>query len=61
PEHANKTELAGLWVEITASAGQKCARCWHHREDVGANPAHPEICLRCVDNVEGEGEKRAYA
>jgi isoleucyl-tRNA synthetase len=61
PANASKTDIAGLWVEITASAGQKCARCWHHREDVGANPSHPEICLRCVDNVEGEGEKRAYA
>ena len=61
PEQGSATEIDGLWVDISASAGQKCTRCWHHREDVGSNPNHPEICLRCVDNVEGQGEKRAYA
>jgi isoleucyl-tRNA synthetase len=36
-------------------------RCWHHREDVGADPAHPELCGRCVENVAGTGEVRRYA
>jgi isoleucyl-tRNA synthetase len=61
PTQGSVTEIAGLWLEISASSGQKCARCWHHRPDVGSNAAHPEICLRCVENVDGEGEKRAYA
>lgn len=39
----------------------KCARCWHRRDDVGSNKDHPEICLRCVENVVGEGEARNYA
>jgi isoleucyl-tRNA synthetase len=38
----------------------KCIRCWHHREDVGSSPEHPEICGRCVENVEGEGEVRHF-
>lgn len=25
----------------------KCARCWRHRESVGANEALPELCGRC--------------
>ncbi|WP_111658194.1 isoleucine--tRNA ligase [Isoalcanivorax indicus] len=53
--------MPGLKVAITASPHTKCARCWHHREDVGSHPEHPEICGRCVDNIEGQGEVRHYA
>ena len=35
--------------------------CWHHRHDVGANAAHADLCLRCVTNVDGEGEQRVFA
>ncbi len=58
---ASETELAGLQVRVSASEGQKCVRCWHHREDVGQSVEHPELCFRCIDNVEGEGETRHYA
>jgi isoleucyl-tRNA synthetase len=51
----------GVWISVTASTAPKCARCWHLRDDVGADPAHPEICGRCVTNVEGPGELRGYA
>jgi isoleucyl-tRNA synthetase len=61
PADAVETEVAGLKLKIVKSAHPKCARCWHHREDVGVNPAHPEICGRCVDNIEGAGEVRHYA
>ncbi|MHC5225653.1 isoleucine--tRNA ligase [Ignatzschineria sp. LJL83] len=40
---------------------KKCVRCWHHREEVGHNPAHPELCDRCVENVTTDGESRHYA
>lgn len=39
----------------------KCERCWHVREDVGANSEHPELCGRCISNLHGEGEHRACA
>ncbi len=61
PANAIATELAGLSVLVNASSAAKCERCWHHRHDVGANAAHPGICLRCVDNVEGNGEQRKFA
>jgi isoleucyl-tRNA synthetase len=61
PENAQDTEIPGLWLHISASQGKKCTRCWHHREDVGSTAAHPELCVRCVTNVDGEGENRAYA
>ncbi|MAA58877.1 MAG: isoleucine--tRNA ligase, partial [Pseudomonadales bacterium] len=54
------TEVDGLRVEVKKSEHQKCVRCWHLREDVGANSDHPELCLRCVDNVDGDGEPRDY-
>ena len=48
-------------VVVKPATGEKCIRCWHIREDIGINPAHPEICGRCAENVEGQGEVRHYA
>ncbi len=61
PAKAVATEITGFSVEVDASSAQKCERCWHYRHDVGANPAHPTICLRCVSNVDGQGEQREFA
>lgn len=58
---ADETDLEGLKVSVTKSAGSKCSRCWHHLEDVGSNTEHPEICVRCIDNVAGDGEVRSFA
>ncbi len=60
-EGGEKTELEGLGVEVNASSNPKCERCWHRREDLGVDKTHPELCGRCVENVEGEGEVRHYA
>ena len=59
--NASPSELDGLLLEIHASENAKCDRCWHHREDVGKHTAHPELCGRCIENIEGEGEQRAFA
>lgn len=48
-------------IECAPLPHAKCERCWHVREDVGVDPAHPEICGRCVSNLHGEGEARACA
>ena len=61
PEDAVATELPALSVVITPSAHQKCARCWHHQADVGADADHPELCGRCIENVTGSGEVRRFA
>lgn len=58
---AIQTDIEGLQVRVAASDGTKCTRCWHHREDVGQSLDHPELCFRCIDNVDGEGEVRLYA
>jgi isoleucyl-tRNA synthetase len=48
------------WVSVRKTDHKKCIRCWHYRADVGVNPAHPEICGRCVSNIEGPGENRRW-
>ncbi|QXL84952.1 isoleucine--tRNA ligase [Comamonas sp. NLF-1-9] len=50
-----------LQISVTASSEHKCERCWHYRADVGADPAHPTICGRCVSNLYGDGERRVHA
>jgi len=51
----------GVGVDVTPSAHRKCERCWHYRADVGASAAHPDLCGRCVSNLDGPGEPRTYA
>ncbi|MEN6628652.1 MAG: zinc finger domain-containing protein, partial [Sulfuricella sp.] len=48
-------------IRVSPSPQQKCERCWHYREDVAADAAHPTLCGRCVSNLYGEGEARQYA
>ena len=50
----------GVGVLAQRTGKAKCVRCWHHRADVGAHPAHPQLCGRCVSNIEGPGETRTY-
>jgi isoleucyl-tRNA synthetase len=50
-----------LAIETTASEAAKCERCWHYRDDVGSDPAHPTICGRCTSNLYGTGEHREFA
>jgi len=60
-EASMQTEMEGLRIVITPSTNPKCERCWHHNESVGKNSAHPDICSRCVENIEGVGESRRFA
>ena len=57
-----KVELEGAEAGISASVSNaaKCVRCWHRRDDVGSHAEHPELCSRCVSNVEGPGENRRW-
>ena len=52
---------AKMGVTVTLAEGEKCQRCWHIRTDVGGDAAHPNICGRCVENVQGVGEVRKVA
>ncbi|MEE8058933.1 MAG: isoleucine--tRNA ligase [Pseudomonadales bacterium] len=59
--NASATDVDGLEIAVVQSAQAKCARCWHHREDVGADANHEELCGRCVNNIDGIGEVRYFA
>ena len=61
PVDAAATELAGLRLQVDASADDKCERCWHRRPEVGQLADHPTLCSRCVENIFGEGEQRRFA
>jgi len=61
PELCVDSTIEGLSLLVTPSAHTKCIRCWHHREDVGSHSDHPELCSRCIENVDGDGEQRLYA
>jgi isoleucyl-tRNA synthetase len=50
----------GVWLVVQPSEQPKCVRCWQRRPDVGADARHPQLCLRCVGNLEGPGEQRRY-
>ena len=50
-----------FFVEATVTSAPKCERCWHYRDDVGTDAAHPTICGRCVANLHGAGETRRIA
>ena len=54
------TSAGEIAVIAHVSHDPKCARCWHHRPDVGKHKAHPLLCGRCIENVDGAGEVRAY-
>src|SRR5690606_31739328 len=58
---AEQTSFEGLLVKVTPTSHAKCERCWHHREDVGQNALHSDLCGRCVTNVDGQGEARSFA
>jgi isoleucyl-tRNA synthetase len=60
PEEALTSETGQYAVQVKKTTAKKCVRCWHHVDDVGMNPDHPEICGRCDKNLVGEGEARLY-
>ena len=38
----------GVAVKVTTANGETCARCRMVKEDVGSDPAYPELCARCA-------------
>jgi len=60
PADAIASSIAGLSLVLAASKNARCDRCWHQSPEVGSNQTHPELCDRCIENVDGEGEQRLY-
>ena len=60
PADAVRVEGLDAWVVARPSSAAKCVRCWHYRADVGSHADDPELCGRCVENVNGAGESRRW-
>ena len=45
---------SGDQVVVKRATGAKCERCWRYLPEVGKTPAHPDLCNRCVNAVEGQ-------
>jgi len=48
-------------VAVNPCPSPKCERCWNWSAYFGVDPKHPLLCGRCVSNLFGSGEPRAYA
>ena len=53
-------EATDIGISATKTGKAKCVRCWQYRDDIGSHAEHPEICGRCVSNIEGPGEDRQW-
>lgn len=40
--------------------GIKCNRCWNYVKKILNNNKYNNICYRCINNIEGKGEKRKF-
>jgi isoleucyl-tRNA synthetase len=59
--HVRETAQGETEAQAKPLALPKCGRCWHLRADVGQDPAHPELCGRCISNLSEPGERRHAA
>lgn len=41
----------GVAVNVIHAQGERCDRCWKYYPELGDDPAHPELCQRCVDAI----------
>ena len=49
-----------LEISIDHINEEKCTRCWHKDSSVGESKSHPEICSRCEENIDSDGEVRYF-
>ena len=60
-EDSSKTNIEGMHIKVSKAINQKCVRCWHSGPEVGSIKGHESICMRCHENVVGDGEIRIFA
>jgi isoleucyl-tRNA synthetase len=59
--HLREAAQGETEAQATPLGLPKCGRCWHLRADVGQDPAHPDLCGRCISNLSEPGERRHAA
>ncbi len=54
--------LEGSTFKVLARVSEhgKCVRCWHYSASVGTSADDPELCERCIENINGAGETRRF-
>ncbi len=45
-------DVPDVWARISRATGRKCERCWRILAEVGAAPAHADLCGRCADVIQ---------
>ena len=58
-EMISDEEEQAIRIEAESSKNKKCDRCWHFVDKLVPH-LDSNICLRCLENIEGEGEKRKF-
>lgn len=52
PENATAGEsYPKVGIQVSASEGYKCERCWTYSETVGSSEQHPTLCSRCQEAI----------
>lgn len=41
-------EATDLYIKVLHAEGEKCERCWKYSKEIGKDPEHPTLCLRCA-------------
>jgi isoleucyl-tRNA synthetase len=47
PLETPEAEVHGIQIQVLKADGQKCARCWIYKTDVGQESRWPDVCGRC--------------
>lgn len=59
PIDAKKSlSLSQFKISLKKSKDKKCPRCWHYNIPMTYND--DKICIRCISNTQGDGEKRTF-
>ena len=57
---ANVNEGKDFKIKVSSSKNTKCVRCWHRCSSIGSSKEHPELCNRCIENIDNNGEQRSF-
>ena len=47
PANAYTDEETGIAVAVTVAEGEKCVRCWMHKDDCSTDEDGQHLCARC--------------
>ncbi len=54
-------EVPDVGVIVAPAPGEKCQRCWRVLPEVGTLAAHPDLCRRCAEVIDGQAARAPAA